>query len=342
MPTPLDPAQVTLDLMAIESTSGSEGEVIEFADNLLASRGWRTARIPVTAGRDCVFARAASEPAVVFSTHLDTVPPYIAPRRDGDVISGRGACDAKGIAASMVVAAERLRDRDVAVGILFVIGEETSHDGAHAANDWAAGNLPARPRALINGEPTENTLALGTKGAQRVVLRTRGRAAHSAYPELGHSAIADLVSLLAELERKEWPSDPLLGTTTVNIGAISGGLADNVIAPLAEARLMFRLVGPPAEMRLRIEQWVRGRAEVEWGIAVPPQRLAALDGFATSVAAYATDVPALTNWGTPYLYGPGSVYVAHTPNECIGVASLRQAVDDYVRMGELTARCDRS
>jgi acetylornithine deacetylase len=305
MSPPLDPVRTTLDLMAIESTSGNEHDVVVFADELLSGRGWKTTRIPVEARRDCLYAEGSATPTVVLSTHLDTVPPFIAPRLDGDTIHGRGACDAKGIAASMIVAAERLRDEGVAVGMLFVVGEETTHDGAHAANAWAAKHLAQGKRILVNGEPTDNTLALGTKGALRVIVRTRGRAAHSAYPELGQSALLDIVRLLGELEEMEWPRDELLGLTTVNIGSISGGVADNVIAPAAEA---------------------------EWGVMVPPIRRATVNGFATSVAAYATDIPALGNWGTPYLYGPGSIHVAHTPNECVSVASLRQAADDYVKI----------
>jgi acetylornithine deacetylase len=329
----LDPVRVTLDLMAIDSTSGREQEVVAFAETLLASRGWRTTRIPVAGGRACLFAQGEHSPDIVFSTHLDTVPPYIAPRLEGDVIHGRGACDAKGIAASMMLAAERLRDDGVAAGLLFVIGEETSHDGAHAANEWIASQTALRPRTLVNGEPTDNTLALGTKGALRVVLRTRGRTAHSAYPELGQSAISDLVRLLAELEELDWPTDDVLGATTVNIGAVTGGVADNVIAPAAEARLMFRLVTPAAAIRELVTRWVAGRAELEWGAMVPAVRLGSMDGFPTSVAAYATDIPVLTNWGTPFLYGPGSIHVAHTPNECVSAASLHRAADDYVHLG---------
>lgn len=338
MTTPLDPVRTTLDLMAIDSTSGKETAVVAFTDQLLRTRGWITTRIPVSPGRDCVFAWGSVTPDVVFSTHLDTVPPFIPPRTSGDTIHGRGACDAKGIAASMMVAAERLRDDGVPCGLLFVVGEETSHDGAHACNAWVQANLPQRPRVLINGEPTDNSLALGTKGAQRVIVRTRGKAAHSAYPELGRSATRDLIKLLAELDNVEWPRDDLLGLTTVNIGAISGGVADNVIAPAAEARLMFRLVTPAREVQDRVERWVAGRADLEWGVMVPPVRLGVVDGFATSVAAYATDIPALGNWGTPYLYGPGSIHVAHTPNECVSVASLQLAVEDYTRLGRATAR----
>lgn len=338
MPPPLDPVRTTLDLMAIESTSGSEHDVVAFAEQLLTGRGWNVIRIPVSPRRDCLYAHDSTRaPPVVFSTHLDTVPPYVAPRLDGDTIHGRGACDAKGIAAAMIVAAERLRDEGVAAALLFVVGEETSHDGAHAANDWAAAHLAAGKRILVNGEPTDNTLALGTKGALRVIVRTRGRAAHSAYPELGHSALRDLVRLLSELDEIEWPADELLGLTTVNIGSITGGVADNVIAPAAEARLMFRLVTSAERIRELFERRVHGRADLEWGVTVPPVRLGTVHGFATSVAAYATDIPALGNWGTPYLYGPGSIHVAHTPNEHVRVDSLHRAVDDYVKIARLAA-----
>ena len=318
--------------MAIDSTTGGEARVIDAMAGLLESRGWPVLRIPVSSGRDCLLARFQSDPDVTLSTHLDTVPPFLPPVLDGDRLSGRGACDAKGIAASMVIAAERLRTQGAAVALLFVVGEETTHDGARAVNQWAAANLPSRPRVLINGEPTESTLALGTKGAMRVVVRTTGRAAHSAYPELGDSAISRLVSLLAELERLPLPSDPLLGRTTINIGAISGGVADNVIAPAAEARLMARLVTPAEDVLPLLERWAAGRATLEQGVTVPPVRLSALDGFPTSVAAFATDLPSLTNWGTPYLFGPGSVHVAHTDHEHVSLAELDRAVDAYVRL----------
>lgn len=331
-------ADIAFHLMSLDSTSGREHGVIAAVDGLLVERGWVTRRIPVTAdGRECVLATSAADIDVTLSTHLDTVPPYIAPTIEGDVLRGRGACDAKGIAASMIVAAERLRDRGIAAALLFVIGEETSHDGAHAANDWIAAHLPHRPRILINGEPTDSTLSRGTKGAQRVTVRTRGKAAHSAYPDMGRSATRDLVRLLAELEQVPWPHDEVLGDTTVNIGFLSGGVADNVLAPIAEARLMFRLVTPADEIRARVEAWAGNRADLEWGIMVPPVRLGVIDGFPTSVAAFATDIPALTNWGRPYLFGPGSVHVAHTDGEWVSVGELERAADAYERIA-LAAR----
>jgi acetylornithine deacetylase len=327
-------ADIAQRLMAIESTTGSEGRVMDAMADLLDAHRWDVIRIPVSPGRDCVLARSGSDPDLTLSTHLDTVPPYSPPALSGDRLSGRGACDAKGIAASMVLAANRLRDEGLAVALLFVVGEETTHDGARAANQWAAKNLTNRARVLINGEPTESTLALGTKGAMRVVVRTTGRSGHSAYPELGDSAITSLVALLAELERLPLPSDPVLGPTTINIGAISGGVADNVIAPAAEARLMARLVTPADEVLDILQRWIAGRATLEMGVTVPPIHLGAIDGFKTSVAAFATDLPSLTNWGTPYLYGPGSVHVAHTDHEYVSVAELEAAVDEYVRLAQ--------
>jgi acetylornithine deacetylase len=328
-------ADLAFDLMSIDSTSGDEARVVDFVEQFLGAEGWRVTRIPVTPGRDALLAKATDDIRVTLSTHLDTVPPYIAPSREGDVLRGRGACDAKGIAASMIVAGGHLRSQGDEVALLFVVGEETCHDGAHAANAWIAEHLPVRPRVLIDGEPTDSTLALGTKGAQRVIVRTVGKAAHSAYPAMGRSATRDLVRLLADLDSIVWPTDELLGDTTVNIGLLAGGVADNVFAPSAEARLMFRLVTEASAIQLRLEEWAAGRAELEWSVMVPPVKLNVVDGFATSVAAFATDVPALTNWGAPYLFGPGSVHVAHTRDECVSVAELDRAVDAYQRLARL-------
>ena len=343
MLTPLNVVDVALDLMRIESTSGHEGEVIAFVERLLSGRGWRTTRIPVSPDRDDIFATADAAPLVTLSTHLDTVPPYIPPARNGSRITGRGACDAKGIAAAMICAAERLRESAVPVALLFVIGEETTHDGAHAANEAiASGRIPATSTALVNGEPTESRIALGTKGAVRITLRTKGRAAHSAYPHLGTSATASLVRLLAELDGLDLPRDPVLGDTTVNIGSLSGGVADNVVAPWAEARLMARLVGPVDDVVGAVKRWVGDRANVEVGVSMPAVHLETLPGIETSVVAFATDIPALTRWGQPYLSGPGSVHVAHTDHEFVDVAELERAVDTYERIArDAAARAAR-
>lgn len=320
-------AELAIRLMEIESTSSNESLVISVAEDILTSRGWQTERIAVTAGRDCILAMSDSAPLVTLSTHLDTVPPYLPPRLEGDTLHGRGACDAKGIAASMILAGDKLRERGVPTALLFVIGEETTHDGAHAANARSTTS-----KVLINGEPTESTLALGTKGAFRVQVRAKGKAAHSAYPEMGVSATHALIAALSDIHDYPWPSDDLLGETTVNVGMISGGVADNVLAPSAEARLMFRTVTPVETLWPHIERWANGRVHVERGILAPPMHLGVLPGFPTSVAKFATDVPALNRWGTPYLFGPGSIHVAHTMEERVSVSELERAVESYVRI----------
>ena len=325
MPERSDVVELTARLMEIDSTSGREGALVDWLDNYLVGSDWKVTRIPVTQGRDDLLAIIGGEPKVTLSTHLDTVPPFIPPRLDGDTLWGRGACDAKGIVASMIFAGQRLGEEGIPVALLFVVGEEVSHDGAIAAN-----RVPTTSRILINGEPTENTLASGTKGAMRFTLRTRGRAAHSAYPHLGRSAISELVQLLGEIDLLELPRDDQLGDTTINIGLISGGVADNVMAPEAEARLMARLVTPPDQLTTLLEEWVGDRAELEIGITVELARLGTLPGFPTSVAAFATDIPKLSKWGKPYLFGPGSIHVAHRDDEHVRVEELRGAVSAYV------------
>jgi acetylornithine deacetylase len=327
-----DPAALTEALMRIDSTSGREGEAMAWLEKTLREAGWIVTLIPVSSGRHDVYARSTSGACpVTLSTHIDTVPPFVPPRRHERVLYGRGSCDAKGIAASMIVAAERLRREGKSIGLLFVVGEEVSHDGAHAANEWAMVNRPGS-KVLINGEPTESTLAVGTKGAVRLIVRTEGQAAHSAYPHLGRSATLTLAKLLAELDSLALPTDELLGETTVNIGSVSGGVADNVVAPSAEARLMMRLVTPVETVKPILEAWASGRATLEWSIMVPPVRLGVLPGFPTSVAAFATDIPELGAWGTPYLFGPGSIHVAHRDDERVDLDELAAAADTYERL----------
>jgi len=232
----------------------------------------------------------------------------------------------------MICAAERLRADGMPVALLFVVGEETCHDGAHAANAFAIGG-----RVLINGEPTESRLALGTKGAVRCTVTVTGEAAHSAYPERGRSATMALVQLLATLDSVAMPHDELLGASTVHIGHLAGGVADNVIAPWAEARLMARTVGPAEDVMALLREWVGDRGVLTQGPTVPAVRLGTVPGFETTIAAFATDIPALTGWGTPYLFGPGSIHVAHRDDEHIEIAELRVAVDSYVRLAHAAA-----
>ncbi len=328
-----DVLAIAMQLMATESTTGNEGRVITVAEGSLTGLGWNVRRIPVTPGRDNLLAYGAKPVELVFSTHLDTVPPYHPPHIEGDRLLGRGACDAKGIAAAMICAATALREQGMASGVLLVVGEEAPHDGAKAANA-----VKNHCKVLINGEPTESKLGIGTKGALRCSIATRGKAAHSAYPHLGVSATSQLVKLLTELETLSLPTHPVLGATTVNIGGLAGGVADNVVAPDATARLMIRIVTPADDTIALLRQWLGDRGELRVETVVQPVLLGTVPGFGTDVVAYATDVPELSNWGTPYLFGPGSIHVAHTDHEYIEIAELRASVDAYQRLAKAALR----
>jgi acetylornithine deacetylase len=327
----IDVGALAAELLSIPSPSGEEGAVVEFVSRWLVARDWNITIQEVTPGRGNVWATRASasgQPGVTLSTHLDTVTPHVPPRREGDRLYGRGACDAKGIAAAMMAAAARLvASGEERVGLLFVVGEEQGSDGARSAN-----RLPATSRFLINGEPTESHLATGAKGSLRVTLRTRGREAHSAYPELGVSAIDPMMALLPRIEALDLPADPALGAATVNVGVIRGGTAANIIPGLAEAELMFRLAGDVAPVKRAIELCVGGAAEIEYGSYIPAQRFHVVPGFAAAPVAYTSDIPLLDAWGTPLLFGPGSIHVAHTPDEHIDLAELRASVDGYERL----------
>ena len=322
-----DVVALAAELLSINSSTGSEGGAVDFVSKWLVARGWNVFLQEVTRGRANVWA-SRSGGGVTLSTHLDTVPPYIAPRLDGDRLRGRGACDAKGIAAAMLVAADNLaRAGENRVDLLFVVGEEKGSDGARAAN-----RLQATSKFLVNGEPTESKLASGAKGSLRVTVRTRGRAAHSAYSHLGESAIAPMLKLLPELDALDLPADEVLGATTVNVGTLKGGTEANIVPALAEAEIMFRLVGDVEDVRKQVDKWADGRAEIEYGSYIPAQHFQTIDGFDVAPVAYTSDIPLLGRWGTPLMFGPGSIHVAHTPDEYIDVGELRRAVDAYERI----------
>jgi acetylornithine deacetylase len=322
-----DVVALAAELLAIPSSTGSESEAVEFVSRWLLSRGWNVELQEVSKGRANVWATRKGK-GVTLSTHLDTVLPYIPPKENDGRLYGRGACDAKGIAAAMLAAADRLtRAGEERVDLLLVVGEEAGSDGARAAN-----RLPATSKFLVNGEPTESKLASGAKGSQRVTLRFRGRAAHSAYPELGKSAIEPMLELLPSIGKLDLPTDPVLGSTTVNIGTIRAGTAGNIIPEQAETELMFRLVGDVKPVKKSVEKWVGGRAEIEYGSYIPAQKFETIPGFQVAPVAYTTDIPLLTKWGKPLLFGPGSIHVAHTPDEFIAIDELRNAVDAYERI----------
>jgi acetylornithine deacetylase len=322
-----DVVALAAELLALQSPTGSEGPAVEFVSRWLVARGWNVTLQAVAKGRANVWASRVGG-GVTLSTHLDTVPPYFPPKLVDSRLIGRGACDAKGIAAAMLCAAERLSDAgEQRIDLLFVVGEEKGSDGARAANQ-----LQATSQYLINGEPTESKLASGAKGSQRVVVRTRGRAAHSAYAQLGVSAIEPMLALLPSVSSLPLPVDDVLGPTSVNIGTIRGGTEANIVPDLCEAELMFRLVGDVAPLRDAVTAWAGGTAELEWGSHIPAQHFHTIDGFEVAPVAYTSDIPLLGRWGTPLLFGPGSIHVAHTSEEYIDVAELRAAVDAYERI----------
>ncbi|MBI2408430.1 MAG: M20/M25/M40 family metallo-hydrolase [Gemmatimonadetes bacterium] len=322
-----DVVSLAAELLAIPSTSRDEGRAVEFVARWLIARGWNVTLQEVTPGRSNVWASRRGG-GVTLSTHLDTVPPYVAPRLTGDRLYGRGSCDAKGIAAAMLAAADRLVEAgEERVDLLFVVGEERGSDGARAANQ-----LDATSRYLINGEPTESRLATGCKGALRVTARTRGREAHSAYPDLGASAILPMCELLPGLASLKLPHDPALGATTINVGVLRGGTEANIVPALCEAELLVRLVGDREPVHAALEQWAGSRAELTYGSFIPAQRFHVVPGFDTAPMAYTSDIPLLPRWGTPLLFGPGSIHVAHTPDEFIAVDELRASVDTYERL----------
>jgi acetylornithine deacetylase len=324
--------ELTRALIDIESITGNEERVGNFlADQLapLAARfNGRVERMPVESNRFNVLAHWG-DPVVTLSTHMDTVPPFFPSSEDDEFIHGRGACDTKGIIASIIGAAADLVEAGVrGVALLFVVGEERNSAGAYMAAANGRGS-----RFLINGEPTENKLALGSKGALRVEVAAHGRMAHSAYPELGESAIEKLLDALAEIRRMPLPTDRVLGASTLNIGTISGGRAPNVIADRACAELMIRLVDDGQATRVALARAVQGRAELNEVLAIPALHLESLAGLETTVVAYTTDIPAFNGtWGRPYLLGPGTIHVAHTAEERVPKAQLNEAVGIYKNM----------
>jgi acetylornithine deacetylase len=322
----MDVVALTRQLVDIESVTGHEAAVGETLHRELAALEYDVRRMPVEGDRFNVLATSPEEPrpAVVFSTHMDTVPPFIPSSEDATRVYGRGSCDAKGIIAIQMAAAERLRREGIHVGLLFVVGEERDSTGAKKANEEPVGS-----RFLINGEPTENRLALASKGTLRVELKAFGRMAHSAYPELGESAIDKLIQALTRLRSMKLPSLKGIGKCTFNIGLIEGGRAPNVIPDFAQAHLLYRLIGPTENLRGDIVETVGDLAKVNFYLEIPFMRFRKVGKLPTMVAAFTTDIPALGNWGEPLLIGPGSIHVAHTDGEYVEKQQLNDAIDLY-------------
>jgi len=329
----MDLFSLTRALVDLDSTTGNEKPVVDFLFSHLSGlahrHNGRMERLSAAPDRDNLLL-AFGDPIVTLSTHMDTVPPYFSSFEDDTHIHGRGSCDAKGIIAAMIHSAEALLAEGTRnFALLFVVGEERDSAGA-----IAAASTPRGSRFLINGEPTENQLALGSKGVLRYEILARGKLAHSAYPELGHSAIHSLLDVLAEIRALALPFDPVLGQSTLNVGTIRGGRAPNVIADDARAEIMFRLVTEPADLRLAVAKAAQAhKVEAREVLFNPAVHLNTLADLSTTVVAFATDIPTFNGaWGQPYLIGPGSIHVAHTAEERIPKRELTDAVGIYSRM----------
>ncbi len=319
--------ELTKSLMNIPSVSGNEEAVGYFLRDHLETLGWTVGLQPVSETQNNVIATLNDTPRVWLSTHMDTVPPFIPPTEDNEKIYGRGACDAKGIIAAQITAAEQLRKEGITdIGLLYTAEEERASTGAKAANLHP---LAAKCEYMINGEPTDNDLAIGSKGSFRLMIKTSGKAAHSAYPEEGDSAIETLLDILEDIRHTHFPHDDFFGETTVNIGTIDGGIALNVIPPKAEAGLLIRLTTKREPIEQALESVIRGRAEIEVLSCSEPVKLHPVDGFTQKVVRFTTDIPHLTNWGKPLLLGPGSILVAHTKDEFVLKKDLETAVELY-------------
>jgi acetylornithine deacetylase len=324
----IDVLRLTRELIDIPSVTGDEFEIGISLFELLSRRRYHVELQELSGDRRNVLVTGGGAPRVVFATHMDTVPPFMASSEDEEHIYGRGACDAKGIIAAQIAAFERLvADGFEGLGLLFTVDEEVTSAGAKLANDhpWAASC-----EYLINGEPTDNRLAIGTKGSLQALVKTAGRAAHSAYPEAGESAIEKLLDVLDDIRAIDWPGDEVFGETTCNIGVLAGGTRANIIASEAEARLLIRLAVSAGVIKERLAEAIDGRAEIEFKSGHDPVRLLAFEGFEQMLARFTTDIPYLSNWGQPMLIGPGSILAAHTDNERVAKAELLKAVDLYI------------
>jgi acetylornithine deacetylase/succinyl-diaminopimelate desuccinylase-like protein len=328
----IDVLHLTRELIDIPSVTGEEFQIGTSLGELLMRLGYHVELQDVSPERSNIIATTQGKPRVVFSTHMDTVPPFTASSEDDEFIYGRGACDAKGIIATQIAAAERLRaDGSDDIGLLFTVDEEVTSAGAKIANDHPMAEFC---EFLINGEPTDNSLAIGTKGSLQATISTTGRAAHSAYPERGESAIEKLLDVLSDIRRIDWPGNEAFGETTCNIGIVSGGRRANVIPDAAQATIQIRLADSALAIKEQLEYAIAGRATIDYKSVHDPIRLMTLDGFEQMVARFTTDIPYLSNWGRALLIGPGSILVAHTDDERVSKAELLNAVGLYANLAK--------
>ncbi|MFQ5720530.1 MAG: M20/M25/M40 family metallo-hydrolase, partial [Acidobacteriota bacterium] len=319
----LDPIELTRRLIEVPSPTGAEGEIGRFLVPVLEEIGLAVTVQPVGPDRFNLLAVASEAPEVTLCTHIDVVPPHLPLREDETHLYGRGACDTKGILAAMLAAAADLVDAGVDhFGLLLVVGEEVDSAGARAANERADGSS----RFIVVGEPTGSRFARGQKGAFKADLTVQGRAAHSAYPERGESAVLKMLPVLDDLLAADWGTHDVYGPGTFNIGELHAGVRANIIPGEAVASVLVRVVDSAAETQARLAALVAGRAEMRVTHANDPQELYVPPGSDETVVAFNTDIPSLPCFGTPLLFGPGSILDAHGAGEKITKADILEAV----------------
>jgi acetylornithine deacetylase len=313
------------ELVAIPSVTGSEEPVLAFLERRYASSGWIVDSMEVAPDRRNLFVHRG-HPSVVLTTHADTVPPFFPPRREGDVLMGRGACDAKASLAAQAIALEELaRDGTSEVGLLVLVGEERGSDGALAAN-----RRPHLARYLVGGEPTGSRFVAGSKGCLRIEVEARGVSGHSSEPSTGRSAVDPLLEFLNSLRAMKLPEHPTFGATTMNIGVLQAGTAPNVIAESARAEIIFRTGEPIETLLAHIRPMAQGRVEVRVGYRSDPVSFRCPKESPGEIVSFACDLPLLPAWGEPILFGPGSIRDAHGAEERVSLAEVASAVGVYV------------
>ena len=327
-PSSDDIAERLLKWLAVDSTSGNEREFLQLLEGMFHDDGWQITRQPVEEDRWNLLVTDGTDPQVLLSTHVDTVPPVLEVDYDGQVVRGRGACDTKGGLLAMVHAARRVRDAGIeGVGFLLVVGEEVDHRGAKEATA-----LQLDVDRIILCEPTQNRVVTAQKGMVRCTLRTRGVAGHSAFPDDGESAVGPLLDALEAIRGHDWPTDELLGATTVNIGVIDAGVAANVFAPEARAEVLFRAVSDAEQLLHEVRSTVGGDVEMVDVVYNDPVFFDVPSGVDTCTVPFNTDAPYLADIADVWLVGPGDIRCAHSEDEQIRIGEIFDGIELYEKL----------
>ena len=368
-------------ILNMDSTSGREAELADYLSVELDAPGRKVDVFEVGDGSKNVLV-SWGVPKVIFCTHLDTVPPYIAPTwkcTGTSAVSGasavygrgtgygRGTCDAKGQIFAMYEACKELEEKGCdGFGLLLLAGEETGSFGAKAFNAMSLNGLVDEDCVLIVGEPTDNCMASAAKGTKAFEVNFSGKAFHSGYPEYGISAVELFNDFMNALRSIRFPHDPVLGETTWNIGRLSSDNPQNILSDRLTCRVYFRttfesdemvsnimrnIAGPDAKLRFGRPKAQDGSDVVGKDVALwqqlmtvkalggdTPTRFETLEGFDVKPVSFGSDAPQLTCFRRKILCGPGSILVAHRPDEHITLSDLETAKRNYISMYDILRR----